>query len=71
MFARAGVDLVTAMTMTNVSEATGVVGAAGAAGLPVAISFTAETDSRLRAGESLGDAINALTPPRTKCRPTS
>ncbi len=60
VFARAGVDLVTAITMTNVSEATGVVRAAGAAGLPVAISFTVETDSRLPAGESLGDAIDAV-----------
>jgi len=56
-FARAGADLVTAITMTNVDEAIGVTGAAHAAGLPVVISFTVETDGRLPAGQALGDAI--------------
>lgn len=53
----AGVDLVTAITMTYAEEAIGVTRAAQAAGLPVAISFTVETDGRLPSGETLADAI--------------
>src|SRR4029079_3037607 len=37
-------DLVTAMTLTNAPEAVGIVRAARAAGMPVVISFTVETD---------------------------
>lgn len=59
VFAEAGVDLVTAMTMTTVGEAAGVARAARAAGLPCAVSFTVETDGRLVDGTSLGDAITA------------
>ena len=39
-----------AITMTNVNEAIGVTRAAQAAGMPVAISFTVETDGRLPTG---------------------
>jgi len=39
-FAQAGADMVTGITMTNANEAVGIVRAAEAAGLPVAISFT-------------------------------
>jgi S-methylmethionine-dependent homocysteine/selenocysteine methylase len=59
-FRRAGADMVTAMTMTNTNEAVGVARAAEAAGLPVAISFTVETDGRLPTGESLAEAIEAV-----------
>ena len=59
-FAAEGVDLVHAMTMTEPAEAKGVVRAARAANLPVAISFTVETDGRLPDGSSLSDAIDAL-----------
>ena len=45
--AKAGADLVHAMTMTDPAEAIGVVRAARAASVPVAISFTVETDGRL------------------------
>ncbi len=38
-------------------EAIGIVKAAARAGLPVAVSFTVETDGRLPSGETLGDAI--------------
>lgn len=55
--ARAGVDMVTAMTMTHVTEAIGIAGAAAAAGLPYVISFTVETDGRLPSGQPLEDAI--------------
>ncbi|MGE0698487.1 MAG: homocysteine S-methyltransferase family protein [Hyphomicrobiaceae bacterium] len=56
-FAAAGADLTTAITMTNAPEAIGVTRAAVAAGLPVAISFTLETDGRLPTGQPLGWAI--------------
>ena len=56
-FAEAGAAMVTAVTMTYVDEAIGVVRAAGSVGLPVVISFTVETDGVLPSGEPLGDAI--------------
>ncbi|MGH9380374.1 MAG: homocysteine S-methyltransferase family protein [Thermoanaerobaculia bacterium] len=59
-FADTDADLVTAMTMTNPAEAIGITRAARAAGLPVAISFTTETDGRLPTGDALGDAILAV-----------
>lgn len=59
-FDEAGVDQVTAITMTNVEEAIGVTRAARTAGLPVVISFTVETDGRLPTGQSLQDAIEAV-----------
>ncbi len=59
-FARAGVDMITAVTMTNVPEAIGVVRAATDAGLPVVIGFTVETDGRLPSGDALGAAIEAV-----------
>ncbi len=60
VFAEAGADLVTAITMTNTNEAIGVTRAARAADMPVAISFTVETDGRLPTGESLKEAIEAV-----------
>ena len=56
-FAAAGVDLVNALTITSPEEAVGVVRAARAAGLPVSISFTLETDGTLPDGTSLARAI--------------
>jgi len=56
----ANVDFVSAFTMTNVNEATGVARAALAAGVPCVISFTLETDGRLPTGETLGEAIQAV-----------
>ena len=53
-------DMITAMTMTHVGEAIGVVRAAQSAGMPVAVAFTLETDGRLPSGESLGEAIHAV-----------
>ena len=55
----AGVDVVTALTMGYVEEAAGVARAAEAAGVPVIISFTVETDGRVLSGMSLADAIEA------------
>ncbi|MDQ3156139.1 MAG: homocysteine S-methyltransferase family protein [Actinomycetota bacterium] len=59
-FAEACADLVTALTMTNVGEALGIVQAARDVGLPVAISFTVETDGTLPTGPSLAEAINEV-----------
>jgi homocysteine S-methyltransferase len=60
VFAETGADLVSAITMTNVEEALGVVGAAVAAEMPVVISFTVETDGRLPSGQPLGEAITQV-----------
>ena len=59
-FAAAGVDVVHAMTLSEPAEAVGVVRAARAAGLPVAISFTVETDGRLPDGTTLRAAIERV-----------
>ncbi len=56
-FAKSGADLVTALTLTGAGEAIGFVRAARAAGLPVAVGFTVETDGRLPDGTLLRDAI--------------
>jgi S-methylmethionine-dependent homocysteine/selenocysteine methylase len=56
-FAGTAADMITAITMNYAEEAIGVTRAAGAAGMPVVISFTVETDGRLPTGQALGDAI--------------
>ncbi len=53
-------DMVTALTMTYAEEAIGLTRAAQAAGLPVVISFTVETDGRLPSGQLLKDAIEQV-----------
>lgn len=58
--AAAGAESVTANTMTYVDEPIGIVRAAREVGLPVAISFTIETDGRLPNGVTLADAIAAV-----------
>lgn len=57
IFRDAEADLVTAMTINYVEEAIGVTRAAQAAGMPVVIAFTVETDGQLPTGQSLKDAI--------------
>jgi S-methylmethionine-dependent homocysteine/selenocysteine methylase len=59
-FAGAGTDMVTAITMTNANEAVGVARAAAKAGMPVAISFTLETDGCLPTGQTLAEAIGEV-----------
>jgi S-methylmethionine-dependent homocysteine/selenocysteine methylase len=59
-FAAAGADMVSAVTMTYVEEAIGIARAAAAADIPVAISFTVETDGRLPSGQALGEAIEQV-----------
>ena len=46
--------------ITYADEAIGMVRAAQAAGLPIAISFTVETDGRLPSGQSLKAAIEQV-----------
>ena len=60
VFAATDADMVSATTMTNVNEAAGLALAAKAARLPVAISFTLETDGRLPTGQTLKDAISEV-----------
>ncbi len=59
-FAATAADMVTAITMTYADEAVGLTRAALAAGMPVAISFTVETDGRLPSGQALGEAIEQV-----------
>jgi len=60
ILASGGVDMISAITMTNVGEAIGIARAVQAASLPVVISFTVETDGRLPTGDLLGEAIEAV-----------
>jgi len=59
-FAREGVDLAIALTMTHVGEAIGVATAAKKFGVPAALCFTVETDGRLPDGTALSGAIAAV-----------
>ena len=59
-FSQTEADMVTAITMNYVEEAIGVVRAATAAGMPVAISFTVETDGALPTGQTLKDAVEQV-----------
>ena len=53
-------DLVTAMTLSYADEAIGMVRAARAAGMPIVMSFTVETDGRLASGQTLRGAIEQV-----------
>jgi len=59
-FADSGADMVSAMTLTTSEEAIGVTLGARELGVPVAISFTTETDGRLPSGQPLEDAIQQV-----------
>jgi homocysteine S-methyltransferase len=59
-FAGAAADMVCAVTMNYVEEAIGITRAARKAGMPVAISFTVETDGKLPTGQSLRAAIQEV-----------
>ena len=60
VFAKSAADMTCAITMNYVEEALGIVRAAQAAEMPVAISFTVETDGNLPTGESLASAIDHI-----------
>lgn len=57
---RAGVDMISAMTMTHASEAIGMTRAAQEIDIPIVIAFTLETDGHLPSGQSLEDAIDEV-----------
>jgi homocysteine S-methyltransferase len=59
-FRSAGVDMVSAITMTYPAEAIGIARAAASGGVPVAISFTVETDGKLPSGDTLKAAIEEV-----------
>ncbi|MCX6047717.1 MAG: homocysteine S-methyltransferase family protein [Chloroflexi bacterium] len=59
-FSETSADMVAAITMNYVEEAIGITQAAQSLGMPVAISFTVETDGRLPTGQTLQDVIHAV-----------
>ena len=59
-FREADADMVTAITMTYAAESIGIARAAQAVGMPVALSFTVETDGRLPNGQTLQEAIEQV-----------
>ena len=59
-FAGSAVDMVTAITMNYTEEAIGIARAAMRANLPVALSFTVETDGNLPTGQALQSAIQQV-----------
>jgi homocysteine S-methyltransferase len=59
-FAGTAADMVSAITMNYVQEAVGIAQAAREAHMPVAISFTVETDGRLPTGQPLKEAIEQV-----------
>jgi homocysteine S-methyltransferase len=58
--AEAGCSQVTALTLTYPEEAIGIVRAGRAAGIPILVGFTVETDGRLPNGDSIEEAIVAI-----------
>jgi S-methylmethionine-dependent homocysteine/selenocysteine methylase len=60
VFEDSAADMVTAITMNYVEEAIGIGKAAEKAEMPVAISFTVETDGKLPTGQALREAIEQV-----------
>ena len=60
VFAETDVDMLNGYTIAYPQEATGMVLAAKRFSMPIAISFTVETDGRLPTGCSLADAITSV-----------
>jgi len=59
-FAETAADMITALTLNYVEEAIGIARAARKARMPVAVSFTVETDGNLAAGQTLHAAIEQV-----------
>ncbi len=57
ILAEAGVEMLSAMTISSAGEAVGIANAARKSGLPVMLSFTVETDGHLIGGRTLAEAI--------------
>jgi len=66
---RCGVDFVWAATFTNIPEAIGVSRAAAHLGLPFGVSFMLDADHRLKSGDSLRQAIEAVDAETGSARP--
>lgn len=60
VFAHTAADMASAITMNYANEAIGIARAAELMHMPVAISFTVETDGRLPTGQSLRSAITEV-----------
>ena len=60
IFAESEVDMVSALTITNIDEAIGITNAAKLFNLPIVISFTVEINGCIPTGQSLGEAIKAV-----------
>jgi homocysteine S-methyltransferase len=60
VLADAGVERITALTLTYPEEAIGIVQATSAHGVPVVVGFTVETDGRLADGTSMAEAIERV-----------
>lgn len=60
VFAETEADLATAVTLTNIPEAIGIVRASQKAGVPSVLSFTVETDGCLPTGPTLKEAIERV-----------
>lgn len=59
-FAQTAADMVCALTINYVEEAIGITRAAQRAGMPVAVSFTVETDGRRPTGQTLQNVIEQV-----------
>ena len=59
-FAATDADMIGAFTMNYVEEAVGIAMATRAHAMPLALSFTVETDGKLPSGQSLVDAIERV-----------
>ena len=57
---KADVDLARAITFNNIPESVGVARAAARIGVPLAISLTLDSNSKLSSGESLAEAITTI-----------
>lgn len=60
IYSQTEADMVAAFTMNYVEEAIGIAKAAKSFKMPVAISFTVETDGKLPTGQTLKDAIEQV-----------
>jgi S-methylmethionine-dependent homocysteine/selenocysteine methylase len=59
-FSNSATDMMTAITMNYVEEAIGIARAAQKMNIPIAISFTVETDGNLPTGQTLRSAIEQV-----------
>jgi S-methylmethionine-dependent homocysteine/selenocysteine methylase len=60
VFAGTDADMIGAFTMNYVEEAVGIALACKALQMPLALSFTVETDGKLPSGQALADAIERV-----------